>query len=61
MPIRELKRRPQFPIKVKKKKDLDVVVQAFLEDSSEILKSQFLTKKTFHEKVKFLRFMGYVE
>lgn len=53
--------KPKFPIKVKTNKDLEIVVKWFMEDSSDVLKEQYKNKHTFHEKVKFFRFLGLVE
>ncbi|MCX8008280.1 MAG: hypothetical protein N3A54_01100 [Patescibacteria group bacterium] len=56
-----MKIKNQKPVKVRTKKELEPIIQRFMNESSDLLKQQFQTKKTFHEKVKFLRYMGYVE
>ncbi len=51
----------KLPAKVKTKKDLKPIIEIFEIKASDTLKQQFQAKRTFHEQVKFLRFLGYVE
>lgn len=62
MPIREIKNpHLKLPVKVKTKRELEPVIELFEAQASNSIIKQLHEKKTFHEKVKFLRFMGYVE
>lgn len=51
----------KLPIKIKTKKELNQVITYFKYKESPQVIAQLEQKKTFHEKVKFLRFMGYAK
>lgn len=61
MPVRNIIPTIKLPVKVKNNKELKNIIEYFKSRENDVVVSQLEKKKTFHDKIKFLRFMGYVE